>query len=250
MIDSPLANGIEQEPALLLAVLGDDVGHLAAGDFLGRPAQQTFGGRVPQLDLAVEAEGDDGQGRRQDHCLQRLIGFAEGLFAALAFGDVAGDAEGADDLALHVAERHLAGRYPGLAAVGPGFFFLLAEQRLPAAHHLFLVLECLPRVFFGEEVEIAAADEMGRIGPVKVTSEGLIYSGKAAQVVLEVNRVGDVVHQRPQQVPLLDQLLPGPPAVADVDHGALQEAAFAALVQAQVLQRVQGAAVLAAQDVS
>ena len=47
--------------------------------------------------------------------------------ALLAVGDVARDAEGADDLAAAVAQRHLGGRDPVLVAVGPGLFFLLGR---------------------------------------------------------------------------------------------------------------------------
>src|SRR5437016_5585248 len=67
---------------------------------------------------------------------ETLLALAEPLLSELDPGDVAGHAEGADDLAIVVAEGHLGGGNPPDAAVKPGLPFLFAYHRLARADDL------------------------------------------------------------------------------------------------------------------
>ncbi len=133
---------------------------------------------------------------------QRLLG-------ELDAGDVAGDAERADDRAVLVAQWHLGGGNPLYAAIEMDIFFLFADHRLAGADDLLFVLVGRPRVFLREEVEIRLADRLLGVAQAKVSRMGFIDAEKAAGRVLEVDVIRKVIHEGAEQVPLLDQHLLG-----------------------------------------
>ena len=128
--------------------------------------------------------------------------------ARFARGDVPGDAEGADDAAVLVAERHLGRRDPGDLAAAPGLLLLLADHGLLGLHDGPLVVPRLAGVLLGEEVEIRLAHHLGRVAQAEPVGQGLVDADEAALGILEVDRVRDGVHERVEQVTFLaDRLL-------------------------------------------
>ena len=97
------------------------------------------------------------------HSTGEFLGLPQRLSGPLPFGDVTGDAEGADDLALFVIQRQFAGGHPGLMAVGPSLFFFLVQEWLPGPHYpLFIGLRFLG-MLIGENVSICFTERVGRI---------------------------------------------------------------------------------------
>src|ERR1017187_6611379 len=145
--------------------------------------------------------------------LVRLASSAAGpahrLLAALAGGDVARDAKRADDLARLVAQRHLGAQGPGHAAVRPGFSFLFGHL-LAVPHQSLLVLECLPRVFNSEKIEVGFPDRLACALESKPLEMRPAVPQKPALRVFEINPVGQVVHERAQQELFVFQFLLGP----------------------------------------
>ena len=72
---------------------------------------------------------------------QFLVGALQLGLGLLDSGYVLGNAEGADDFAGQVAQRHLGGQRPGLAAVFGEFAFDFADHGSAGAHDFLLVLE-------------------------------------------------------------------------------------------------------------
>ena len=106
-------DGVEPAPALEL--VERLAGELAPARLLGR---ELAGRRcVP----------DDRRGGL-DQGPEPFLPLAQGLFGPLRLGDVAGDAERADDAALLVAARHPGRRDPGDSATRPRLLFLLADH--------------------------------------------------------------------------------------------------------------------------
>ena len=104
--------------------------------------------------------------------------------------------------------------HPALAAIDPGFFFLLAHERLarlasPAVRPRYAGRACSS---VKKSKSVLPRASAGSLRPNRA-GQGLVDAGKAALRVLEVNAVGDVVHERVQQVAFLHQFVP-PPACA------------------------------------
>jgi hypothetical protein len=91
--------------------------------------------------------------------LQQFLFVSEFALGLLDGGDVLGEAEGADDLAALVAQRHLAGEDPHDFALLPDFAFDFADDGFTGADDFLLVLEGRPGVFLGVEIEIGFADQ-------------------------------------------------------------------------------------------
>ena len=58
-------------------------------------------------------------------------------------------------------------------------------------------------MLFGEEVEIGFAHRVGGEGKPKTGSQGLVDPDEAAVGILEVDVVGEVIHQGVEEVPFL-----------------------------------------------
>ena len=149
------------------------------------------------------------------------------LLRLLALADVARDAERADDVPLAIAQRQLRRRHPALVAVWPRLLLLDVDQRFTGADDLLLVAQRLRRVLVGEEVEVRAADRQRRIRDAEALRRIAVDAREAALAVLEVDVVGDVVHQRLEQEDLVLQLrnlqgrLPRARQVSDASHSRL-----------------------------
>jgi len=124
---------------------------------------------------------------------------------AFSAGDVAGDAERADDLTLLVTQRQLRGHHPRDGPVLAGFLLDLPHHRAAGRHHLALIPHGGHGVLEREHVEIRLADEVPR------REAGSVRRGPAdadeqepAQPVLEIHPL----HPYGQQVVHADPLQP------------------------------------------
>ena len=116
------------------------------------------------------------------------------------------------------------------AAVEPGLLFLFAHERLAGAEDLLFVRVGRPGVCLGEEVEIRLAHRLRGVAQAEGSRQRLVDADEAAGGVLEVDVVGQVIHERVQQVAFLGQGLLRPLALVgqDAAPGPVQRFAQAA----------------------
>src|SRR6516162_3107078 len=131
-----------------------------------------------------------------------LLMSEQDLLRLLALGDVAGDAEGADDVSALVSERHLGGGYPALPAIEPADQFFLPDQRPAGANDLLLVGHGALGILLGEEVKIGLAHDLCRIVKMESIHHGFVDAEETAGGVFEVDAVRQIVHERVEQVAL------------------------------------------------
>ena len=91
----------------------------------------------------------------------------------------------------------------------PRLLLDLAHDGLPGLDDGPLVLPGRVGVLLGEEVEVRLAHGLGGVAQAKPAGQGLVDAEEAALDVLEVDRVGEGIHQRVQEVTLLEDLLLG-----------------------------------------
>ena len=91
----------------------------------------------------------------------------------------------------------------------PGLLLLLADQRLPRLDDRPLVGRRLARMLLREDVEVRLAHRLGRVGQSGPPGHGSIDADEATLDVLEVDRVRHRVHDRGEQVTLLEDGLLG-----------------------------------------
>ena len=206
-----------QFPPQLLNYGGSEVG-VEIG--WGLPHQLFPGVAQARACLAVNVQDDTALVLQEERvggviheCPKTLFALPERLLSELDPGDVAGEAERADDLAIVVTERHPGGGNPPHAAVEPGLLFLFTHHRLAGADDLLFVRVGRPGMFRGEEVEIRLAKRLRGVTQAKVSSQGLVDADEVAGGVLEINVVGKIIHQRVEQVSFLNQRLLGLPAL-------------------------------------
>ena len=97
-------------------------------------------------------------------------------------------------------QRHLGGHDPGRVPVGPRLLLLLVDHGLAGAEDLLLVRQRLPGMLLGEEVPVALADGLASVGQSEKGGHRPVDADEPALGVLEVDVVGEVVHQGVQQV--------------------------------------------------
>ena len=103
-------------------------------------------------------------------------------------GHIARDAEGADDPAALVAQRHLGAGHPGVRATSVGLPFQLPHDRLAGADDQLLVGEGGGGVILTEEVEVGFPDQLGRAAARGVRGDpACADQQEAAERVLEVD---------------------------------------------------------------
>ena len=115
-------------------------------------------------------------------------------------GDVAGEAERADDAAAGIAERQLGGGNPLLSRARQDLVLDDVDQRLPVADDRLLLLEEAAGQLRREEVEVGLPHGLVRIGQAVPAGQGRVDADEAAAEVLEVDRVRERVHQDAQQL--------------------------------------------------
>jgi hypothetical protein len=118
-------------------------------------------------------------------------------------GDVPGDPERADDLAVLIAQWHLRRGHPGVRPAGVGLPFYLSHQRFPGADDLLLIGERPRGVLLGEHVEVRLSGQLRGVaargvglGPARADEQ------EPAHQVLEV----DALPGGGQQVAHADEL--------------------------------------------
>ena len=114
----------------------------------------------------------------------------------LAFGDVARDAENADEIAVLVAVDAL-GRLKS-AAHAVDDFGVLVRLGFAEPEHFLVVPRSLPGDFFGQQLVIGFAEDMPD-GLADKPRAGLVDEQVAKLLVLDEDRVARAVDDRPQQ---------------------------------------------------
>ena len=151
------------------------------------------------------------------------LGLAVALFGfyPLAFGDVVGDAEDADDPALSVVHRCLGCFEHALVAIrSEGEYFFIARRGAPGDGGLIVVAEELG-LLAGHEIEIGFADD-GCRRDTDTTLETLVAGEVDAVAVFQPDQVGNGLQQGLQVGPLARQFAVGPADTGNeqrpVDH--------------------------------
>ncbi|MGA2247901.1 MAG: hypothetical protein ABSH48_23180 [Verrucomicrobiota bacterium] len=129
--------------------------------------------------------------------------FGQGDFRLFARRDVPRNAEGADNPAGLIAQRHLGGGDPGDAAVGPRFGFLEAFHGQAGAHDGLFIGQSLLGVRRREIIGVAFADRLLRVRQMVLFGERAADHQEPAARVLEIDRVRNAVHQCLQQKPFM-----------------------------------------------
>ena len=153
-------------------------------------------------DCRVRIRDQDAFARMGEHTGRK----AQLLLCTLPLGDIARNAEGADDRSFLIAQRHLGRRHPGIGLVEPGFT-LLDIKRLAGTDDLEFVGPRLLRVRRREEVEVRLAHGLDRIAQAEQRRLRATDADDGAAPVLKVDVIRDVVHQGLQQEALLSERL-------------------------------------------
>ena len=165
-------------------------------DGVGRQVENPAEGGVEIVFVAqISALPGDANGSVFEDQAEQHLALAQLLFGVLEVENVFADAERADDLPRLIAQGHLRGQRPPDAAVGEDLLFRQTENRLAGADDLLLVLERGAGVFFGEEVEIRLADQLGRARFAEIAGHRFAALEEAGLQVLEVHGVGDRLHE-------------------------------------------------------
>ena len=152
-------------------------------------AKQRFG----ELLLEEEAVGEAGERIVEGDELDLVL-------SALALGDVAGDADEADESPPSSGQRHLRGREPFLLAVAIDQVFLDVELWAAGLENLEVVLAELSRhLGIGLHVVVGEADEVLAAGKAEVGGNRLVGHQEAAVGVLGEEIVGDLVDHRDEK---------------------------------------------------
>ncbi|MCR6656803.1 MAG: hypothetical protein NVV63_13550 [Opitutus sp.] len=122
---------------------------------------------------------------------------SEIILGVFLSGDVARDAEGADDVSVLVAPRELGGGAPENRAVEHGEALALRDHGFAGFDDVLFVAESAFGVFAGEEIEVGFAHAFLR-GLPKRARVGDVVAHDPALEVLEVNVIRQRIHQHPQ----------------------------------------------------
>ena len=129
---------------------------------------------------------------------EQIMLFHEFLFGLFGGGDVPREPKGADDLSAFIPPGHLGGRAPGGAAVLAGDELDLSDDWLAGEDDLLLLGVRRGRMGTRKEIEVGLADgDFGRrhAQPFRM---GPIDPNKSALAVLEIDPVGNRLHQQAQ----------------------------------------------------
>jgi hypothetical protein len=154
-----------------------------------RPAQ-----RIANLLKDVWRGGAEGDGLGEHSSHTVLDG--EAAFGPFPEGDVARDPERAGDRAGFVAQALLGGRNPRRRAINPGLLFLPADHRLSRGQYPLLILQGGLGMFGGKKVRVAAADRFVGAFEAKGGGHRLVDADEPALTILEIDVVGDGIHER------------------------------------------------------
>ncbi len=173
---------------------GRQLGHVQVVALLAR--QLRVQGQFGHADDAVHGRADFMAHVRPELALgpvgrlRSLLRLLQRDLGLLADGDVTRHAEGADDLTLLVAQRHLGRRGPGFAAVGPRLLFHHVHERFGGADDALFVVESLLGVLGQEVIEVGLAGGLLRVLDAVPLGQGVVDADEAALEVLEVDAVG------------------------------------------------------------
>ena len=112
---------------------------------------------------------------------QHIAFFGQCLFGLFTLGDLARDAESADDVPARVSQWQFRGGNPSFRAVGQGRVFLDADQWLARLDDLLLICGRLFGMLGAEEIEVCLPN--GLCGIAETESLGLRPAGPRGKVV-------------------------------------------------------------------
>jgi len=119
----------------------------------------------------------------------------EGLLGVFCLGDVARDAEGADDPAIVSTQGLFGGEDPAHTAFAGGAALLLADEAHAGADDVLFVGEFLAGEVLFEEVEVGFADRLVGAAETEGGGQGTADGEEAAFEVLIVNVVREAFEQ-------------------------------------------------------
>ena len=176
-----------------------------AAEHVGGCIHLPDGAEVPAQTFA-DLSKDERRGRaerlRLRQGMRHHVLHGQAALGPFAQGDVTGDAKRAHDAARLVAQALLGRRYPSGRAIGPGFLFLAADQRLAGANDLLLIVESPLRVIRREKIKVPLANRLLRRAEIEEGGHGFVDPKKAALAILEIDVVGDRVQQPIHQISL------------------------------------------------
>lgn len=116
---------------------------------------------------------------RRDHFQNVSLPVAEDV-GPLAGGDIVGDAEQAESLAVRIAKGNLCRGHPFAGAGGIDNEFLLVDHRFSAAQYSLFAIVKTARHLRGMEIEIGQADHVAGLFPPAVGGKRLVGDHEAA----------------------------------------------------------------------
>ena len=125
----------------------------------------------------------------------------------LAPSNVPRDAERAENCAVGTVQRNLVRQHPGDVAVPLELVLFLANAQDAGAHDFLFVGNVLLRPLRIEEIQIGLADGLRRIVQAEVIRQRLADAKEPAVLVLEIDEIRSVLHERGQQESLEGQFL-------------------------------------------
>ena len=82
-------------------------------------------------------------------------------------------------------------------------FLYLAHHRLACPHDFLLIVVGLLGVLRGEEIKVGLPHGLGRVAQPELICVRQVYAGEAALPILEVDHVGEIIHQGVEEVSIL-----------------------------------------------
>ena len=208
-----VADGFREIPLLLV--------QLGVEEQAGHARDRIHGGANLMAHVGQEFGFDP---RGLERGVPRLL---QGGLGDLELRNVAGDADDAGYASALVVNGHLRDRGPDLLAFGIDLFLQFVDERLAGQDDPLLIFIKFLGLLLRMKIEIGLANDRSGI----IQAESIRHRGAAAQEarfnILEINPVGNVIEQRPQQVAFvgqrfLDLLALGhvPKDALDADHAA------------------------------
>ena len=163
-----------------------------------------------------------GEGQFLFHLIVALLqgrrGLCQRLLGSYKFRDITGDAEGPDDLAYPVDQRHFGGQDPGLSSFRRRLLLDIAQNRVPAIENLLLIPQGLVSMVLPEEIMIALPNNVLRTPETVPLRHRSVHQRELRFPILEIDIEGNIIDEQTHEVALFQKLLLRQLARGDVDH--------------------------------
>ncbi len=156
-------------------------------------------GAVGDDEAALGVLDEQVVGNLVDHRVEEGALGVQILFDALAVGDVAGNANQTDDLALVVRHRRFGGEQPFGGAGLVDTLLLHVDHRLTGCHDPLLYVEEVLRDLGWKEVEVGLANEIPGTRHAGIPRDHVVGDKEPAFGILRVDQFRDLVDDRVKQ---------------------------------------------------